>query len=61
MSYGRGGVSLVSRVSGMSRTAITKAVDELNNNDKIDGKTRRSGGGRTYAEANHPDIEEKIL
>ncbi|MDR1970761.1 MAG: ISAzo13 family transposase, partial [Treponema sp.] len=29
MSYGRGGISLVSRVSGMSRTTITKAVDEL--------------------------------
>jgi hypothetical protein len=30
MSYGRGGISLVSRISGMSRTTITKAVDELN-------------------------------
>ena len=33
MSYGRGGISLVSRISGMSRTTITKAVNELNNND----------------------------
>jgi hypothetical protein len=45
----------------MSRTTITKAVDELNHNDKIDGKTRRSGGGRKYVEMNYPDIEEKIL
>jgi hypothetical protein len=45
----------------MSRTTITKAVDELNHNDKIDGKTRRSGGGRKYVETNYPDIEEKIL
>jgi hypothetical protein len=45
----------------MSRTTITKAVDELNNNDIIDGKTRRSGGGRKYGEANYSDIEGKIL
>jgi hypothetical protein len=36
LSYGRGGISLVSRISGMSRTTITKAVDELNNGDKIE-------------------------
>ena len=40
MSYGRGGISLVSRISGMSRTTITKAVGEQNNDDTIDGKTR---------------------
>jgi hypothetical protein len=44
ISYGRGGISLVSRVSGMSRTTTTKAVGELNNDDKIDGNIRRSGG-----------------
>jgi len=60
LSYGRGGVSYVSRISGMSRTTITKAVDELNNGEEIDGKTRRSGGGRKYTEAYYPDIEEKI-
>lgn len=60
ISYGRGGISLVSRISGMSRTTITKAVDELNSNEKIDGKTRRSGGGRKFVESNCPDIEEKI-
>ena len=60
ISYGRGGISLVSRISGMSRTTITKAVDELNHNDTIDGKTRRSGGGRKFVEANYPNIEEKI-
>ena len=60
MSYGRGGISLVSRISGMSRTTITKAVGELNNDDTIDGKTRRSGGGRKFVESNYPDIEKKI-
>jgi hypothetical protein len=60
LSYGRGGISCVSRISGMSRTTITKAVEELNNGEKIDGKTRRGGGGPKYKEAYYPDIEEKI-
>ena len=60
VSYGRGGISLVSRISGMSRTTITKAVDELNCDTKIDGKTRQSGGGPKYKEAHYPDIEERI-
>ena len=60
ISCGRGGVSLVSRVSGMSRTTITKAVNELKDDSKIDGKIRRSGGGRSFVESNYPDVEEKI-
>jgi hypothetical protein len=60
VSYGRGGVSLVSRISGMSRTTITKALGELNNKHTIDGNIRRSGGGRKFVESNYPGIEEKI-
>ncbi|MDR2403303.1 MAG: ISAzo13 family transposase, partial [Spirochaetaceae bacterium] len=60
ISYGRGGISLVSRISGMSRTTITKAVDELDNADTIDGRIRRSGGGRKFVESNYPDIRRKI-
>jgi hypothetical protein len=60
ISYGHGSISLVSRMSGMSRTTITKAVDELNNGDSIDGKTRRSGGGRKFVESHYPDIEKRI-
>jgi hypothetical protein len=60
MSYGRGGISLVSRISGMSRTTITKAIDEMNCGAKIDGKIRRSGGGPKFVESNHPDVANKI-
>ena len=60
ISYGRGGISLVSRISGTSRTTITKAVNELKNDSKIDGKVRRSGGGRNFVEYHYPGIEEKI-
>ena len=60
ISYGRGGISLVSRISGMSRTTITKAVSEIKNGASIDGKIRRSGGGRRTVEDKYPDIENKI-
>jgi hypothetical protein len=60
ISYGRGGVSLTSRISGMSRTTITKAVKELENGAQIDGKTRRHGAGRKSVEENYPNIEDKI-
>ena len=60
ISYGRGGISVVSRMSGMSRTTITKAVEEIKSGALIDGKARRSGGGRKMIENDYPDIEEKI-
>jgi hypothetical protein len=60
ISHGYGGISLISRISGMSRTTITKAVNELENGAQIDGKIRRSGAGRKLVEDNYPDVEEKI-
>lgn len=60
ISYGYGGISLLSRISGMSRTTITKAVVELKNEVSIDGKIRRSGAGRNTIEDKYPDIENKI-
>lgn len=60
VSYGRGGISLVSRISGMSRTTITKAVKELEKGAVMDGKTRRSGGGRKSMKEHYPGMEDKI-
>jgi hypothetical protein len=60
ISHGYGGISLISCISGMSRTTITKAVNELKNGAQIDGKTRRSGAGRKLVEDNYPDIEDEI-
>jgi hypothetical protein len=60
ISYGRGGISLVSRISNVSRTTITKAVDELSKGCTIDGKIRRSGAGRKFVEFDCPDIDERI-
>jgi hypothetical protein len=60
ISYGREGISLISRISGMSRTTVTKAIDELNGGATIDGKIRKSGGGSQFVELHYPDIEDKI-
>lgn len=60
ISYGHGGISLVSQISGMSRTTITKAIEELLGGEQIEGRIRSVGGGRGYVEEEYPDIEERI-
>jgi transposase len=60
MAAGYGGVSKVNRITGVSRTTITKGIEELKKEITIDGKARRSGGGPKRVEEKHPDIEERI-
>jgi hypothetical protein len=60
MSAGYGGVSKVSRITGVSRTTITKGIDELSGKKILQGKIRKSGGGRNFVEKKYPDIEERI-
>ena len=61
MSAGHGGVSKVSRISGVSRTTITKGIQELENDKSLNGRVRKIGGGRNYVEEKYPEIEERIL
>jgi transposase len=60
MSYGRGGTTAVSRISGVSRTTIIAGIKELKNGDTIEGAVRRSGGGRKLVEVKYADIVERI-
>ena len=60
MSAGYGGVSEVSRVSGVSRTTITKGIEELSAGEATKGRVRSEGGGRNYVEDKYPEIEAKI-
>jgi transposase len=60
MSAGYGGVSKVSRITGVSRTTITKGIEELKQEKTISGKVRESGGGSKCIEEKYPDIEERI-
>jgi hypothetical protein len=60
ISYGHGGISLISRISGMSRKTIRKAIEELKNDIQIDGRIRRIGAGRNVVENKYPDVNERI-
>jgi len=60
MSVGYGGVSKVSRISGVSRTTIARGIEELATGATINGKVRKRGGGPNCIEAKYPDIEERI-
>src|SRR5580658_5415500 len=48
---GRGGVSTVSRITGLARSTIRRGLDELERTagDAISGRVRRPGGGRKKA------------
>lgn len=60
---GRGGISLVSRLSGVSRPTLTKGVKELDDpNAEIPGpgKSRRKGGGRKPVWEKQPGILDTL-
>jgi hypothetical protein len=49
-SYGRGGIALLVRATGMSNNTVIKGMQELNNPDSVDQRSiRRKGGGRKKA------------
>jgi transposase len=55
--FGYGGVSAVSRSTGLSRSTIYKGIEELKNNDRLDeGRVRREGGGRKKTTAKQPKV-----
>jgi len=68
LDLGRGGISRLSALTGLSRTTITKAVEELESGGKLvgpgEGRVRRVGGGRKKVEGIDPgvwDLLAKIL
>ena len=68
VAHGRGGISLVSRASGVSRRAIAVGLSELRNKaERVAGPRqpiRKKGGGRKKASIKDPDLLrdlEKLL
>src|SRR5215469_9790266 len=60
-SIGHGGISLVSRASGISRVTITAGVAELEAGvDPTPGRTRRPGGGRKSVAEAAPEVVEAL-
>jgi hypothetical protein len=58
-SLGYGGISLVSRLSGVSRQTLTDGIKELGVPQEtipIQGKSRKSGGGRNPVWQDHPEV-----
>jgi len=61
-SIGRGGITLVSRLSGVSRPTLTAGVKELSSEDvKLQhGKSRKPGGGRKSILESNPGILDAL-
>jgi len=63
-SWGRGGISLVSHLSGMSRQTLTEGVKELDNplaEMPEQGRSRKTGGGRKSVWEETPEILDVLL
>ncbi len=58
---GRGGPSTVNRLTGMSRTTISKGMKELQQSDVLEvDRTRRPGGGRKRKEVTEKGIIQAL-
>ena len=64
LDHGRGGVTRLSKLTGMSRTTITRAVAELRGGGKLseagEGRIREAGGGRKKMEETDPGMQEQL-
>src|ERR1019366_5433940 len=64
LEQGRGGISRLSELTGVSRTTITKAVAELNSRKKLavaeQGQIREAGGGRKKVEDADPVLPVQL-
>jgi hypothetical protein len=62
-AIGYGGITQVSRVSGVSRVTITQGMVEINSDDyqaKAQTRCRKKGGGRKPIETKTPDIINEL-
>jgi len=64
LDQGRGGISRLAKLTGMSRTTITKAVADLNSGMKLtvaaEGRIREMGGGRKKVEETDPGLRGQL-
>jgi len=64
LDQGRGGISRLSKLTGMSRTTITKAAADLNRRGKLrkarEGRIREEGGGRKKVEEADPGLQAEL-
>ena len=64
LDQGRGGISRLSKLTGMSRTTITKAVAELRSSTKLalpaEGRIREAGAGRKRVEEEDGQVRGEL-
>jgi hypothetical protein len=60
VSLGFGGVSLVSRASGLSRKSIHKGIHELREGQPLVGRIRRPGAGRKSITESDPGLVQAL-
>ena len=58
-AYGRGGITVVARITGMSRQTIYRGKEELGHIDAPE-RVRRPGGGRKKLAEKMPDVLEAL-
>lgn len=59
-ALGHGGVSLVSLACGLSRKAIRKGIQEIETGVTLEGRIRRSGGGRKPITQSDPKLVDRL-
>ncbi len=62
LATGRGGITVVSEATGVSRTAITEGIKEITGGKEIpeNGSVRRKGGGRKKKTERYENIRNDI-
>src|SRR5271156_1429303 len=55
-SAGRGGLALVSKITGLARSTINRGEDDLDAEPLARGRVRRAGGGRRSVAATDPGL-----
>lgn len=61
-AIGRGGISIVSRATGVNRNTIMKGIKELENKKAIEpNRLRKKGGGRKNITEKNPKLEKILL
>ena len=63
LQLGRGGISHLSQLTGMSRVTITQGLSELRTGRKLrtaDGRVRQVGGGRKKVEQADPELPRRL-
>ena len=64
LDLGRGGITRLSQITGMSRMTITKAIKELRGRQELQpaafGRIRREGAGRKRVEESAPEVTKLL-